>query len=191
MVKQKNSKLEYSSKFQRDYHNIYREELKKELELSSIMEVPILKKIVVSSGIGEAVNNPKIIDNVMQDIALITGQAAVKRNARKSIAGFKIREGMVIGVMVTLRRRRMYEFLERLVHIDLPRVRDFNGVSLKSFDQQGNYTIGIKEQITFPEINFDKVDSVRGLNITLVIQSKKTEHSIKLLQKFQFPLKKK
>ncbi len=191
MVKQKNSKLEYHSKFQRDYYNIYREELKKELELSSIMEVPILKKIVVSSGIGEAVKNPKIIDNVMQDIALITGQTAVKRNSRKSIAGFKIREGMVIGVMVTLRRRRMYEFLERLVHIDLPRVRDFNGVSLKSFDQQGNYTIGIKEQITFPEINFDKVDSIRGLNITLVIQSKRTEHSIKLLQKFQFPLKKK
>ena len=133
--------------------------------------------------------SPKILDTIQKELSLITGQAAIKTRAKKSIATFKLRTGMPIGLMVTLRRSRMYEFLDRLIHIALPRIRDFNGLSLRSFDQNGNYNFGVKEQIIFPEIDFDKVDMVRGMNITLAIYSKAVEHSIALLRKFDFPLR--
>ncbi len=178
-------------RLQESYYSELRPLLKKDLALSSIMEVPFIDKIVLNVGAGIAVTNSKAVDGIVKEISLITGQASVKTKAKKSIAGFKLREGVSIGVMVTLRGARMYEFLDRLINVVLPRVRDFNGLSLKSFDMGGNYTIGIKEQIIFPEIDFDKVDDVRGMDITLVIRSKKTEHSISLLRKFGFPLRKK
>lgn len=179
------------ARLQEAYLNQYRHELKKELGLKSIMQVPELKKIVLNVGAGMAVSNPKVIDVFAQELAAITGQAPVKTRAKKSISSFKLREGMVIGLMVTLRGRRMYEFLDRLVNVALPRVRDFNGLSPKSFDRQGNYSLGIKEQIIFPEINFDQVDVVHGMDITLVIRSESVAHSLALLEKFNFPIKKK
>lgn len=172
------------------YRNEFREQLKNELGLGNIMRVPELKKIVVNVGMGAAVANPKVIDVVLTEIAAITGQAPVKTRARKSIAGFKLREGLVIGVKVSLRGRQMYEFFDRLVNVALPRVRDFNGLSRKAFDKAGNYSLGIKEQIIFPEINFDQVQSVHGMDITLVMKSESAEHSLKLLEKFNFPLRK-
>ncbi len=172
------------------YNKTYRYELLESLSLSSVMEVPILKKIIVSVGAGEAIQNPKVLDSIANELALITGQKAIKTKARKSIATFKLREGMPIGVMVSLRNKYMYEFLDRLVNIVLPRVKDFRGLNRNSFDHAGNYSFGIKEQIIFPEINFDHVDTVRGLNITMVIHSKTIQHSISLLEKFNFPLKK-
>ena len=178
-------------RLQESYYNKYKAQLKKELKLSSVMGVPFIEKIILNMGVGEAVKTPKILEGIQQELSLISGQAAVKTKARKSIATFKLRKGMPIGAMVTLRGIRMYEFLDRLVHIALPRVRDFNGLSLKSFDKNGNYTFGIKEQIIFPEIDFDKVGAVRGMNITLVICSKAIEHSIALLRKFEFPLREK
>lgn len=168
-----------------------RAELKEELGLSSVMQVPVLKKIVLNVGAGFAVANPKSIEGVVTEIGAITGQAPVKTRAKEAISNFKLREGLAIGVMVTLRGDRMYEFLDRLVSIALPRVRDFNGLSPKSFDTRGNYSLGIKEQIIFPEISFDEVDQIHGMDITLVIQSAGPEHSAKLLEKFRFPLRKK
>ena len=178
------------SLLQQDYIQRIRKELKDDLGLSSIMEVPVLKKIVINIGLGEALKTPKIVDSAVSDLSLIAGQLAVKTKAKKSIAGFKLREGVFIGTMVTLRGKKMYEFLERLIHITLPRVRDFNGLSSKSFDKSGNYSFGVKEQLIFPEISFDKIDEIRGMNITLTIQSKEVEHSVKLLEKFKFPIKK-
>jgi large subunit ribosomal protein L5 len=173
------------------YNEKIRVELKQELGLSSIMQVPVLKKIVLNVGAGFAVANPKSLDSVVAEIAAITGQAPVKTRAKEAISNFKLREGIPIGVMVTLRGDRMYEFLDRLINIALPRVRDFNGLSMKSFDARGNYTLGIKEQIIFPEINFDEVEQIHGMDITLVIRSQGPEHSAKLLEKFNFPLRKK
>lgn len=173
------------------YNSKIRKELKDELKLSSVMEVPVLKKIVVNVGAGAAVTNPKVIDSVVEELAAITGQAPVRTRAKTAISNFKLRENMPIGVMVTLRGDVMYEFLDRLVNIALPRVRDFNGLSPKSFDSKGNYSLGVKEQIIFPEINFDSVDNIHGMDITLVIQSRAIEHSAKLLEKFNFPIKKK
>ena len=176
-------------KLKETYLSEIRSQLKEELGLSSIMEVPVLKKIVVNAGLGAAVANPKIVDGVLQEMSLITGQVAVKTRAKKAISTFKLREEMVIGAKVTLGGDRMYEFLERLIHLALPRVRDFNGLSRKSFDKGGNYTFGIKEQIIFPEIVFDTIDFIHGFDITLVIKSKSIEHSTTLLEKFEFPLK--
>ncbi|RME93823.1 MAG: 50S ribosomal protein L5 [Candidatus Hydrogenedentota bacterium] len=178
------------ARLQKLYQEKIRPELKEELGLKNIMEVPELKKITVNVGVGKAVQNPKLINGVLEELAMITGQAPVKTRARKSIASFKLREGMVIGAMVTLRGKRMYEFFDRLVNIALPRVRDFNGLSEKAFDKGGNYTIGIREQIIFPEINFDQVDFVHGMDITLVIRNKSVEHSKALLKKFNFPFRK-
>ncbi len=173
------------------YYDTIVSEVKKELNLSSVMEVPKLNKIVVNVGMGsEAVVNSKSLDPVVESLSLITGQAATKTKARKSIASFKLREGMPIGVMVTLRGNIMYEFLERLIHLSLPRVRDFNGLSSKSFDNAGNYTFGIKEHIVFPEIDFDKVTKIHGMDITIAIKTKKKEYSRLLLEKFNFPFKK-
>ncbi|MBV6492875.1 MAG: 50S ribosomal protein L5 [Turneriella sp.] len=184
------SEKKTSARLRKLYNDKIRTELKQELGVKSIMEVPVLKKIVLNVGAGFAVANPKSIDKVVNELAAITGQAPVKTRAKEAISNFKLREGLAIGVMVTLRGDRMYEFLDRLVNIALPRVRDFNGLSPKSFDAKGNYSLGVKEQIIFPEINFDNVDNIHGMDITLVIQSKSAEHSLKLLEKFNFPIRK-
>ena len=178
------------ARLQEEYHSKHKSALKDELQLSSIMQVPELKKIVVNVGAGEAVQNPKVIDGIVKNLATITGQQPVRTRARKSIATFKLRDGMVIGAKVTLRGKIMYEFLDRLVNTALPRVRDFNGVSLKTFDHAGNYTLGVKEQIIFPEINFDQVEKIHGMDITFVIKNDDIGHSQKLLEKFNFPFRK-
>lgn len=184
-------KVKTKARLKELYSTKIKKELKEELKLSSVMEVPVLKKIVVNVGAGAAVTNPKVIDTVVAEIGAITGQAPVRTRAKVAISNFKLRENMPIGVMVTLRGDIMYEFLDRLINIALPRVRDFNGLSAKSFDSMGNYSLGIKEQIIFPEINFDSVDNIHGMDITLVIQSKGSEHSALLLEKFNFPIRKK
>ncbi|MDH5716335.1 MAG: 50S ribosomal protein L5 [Spirochaetia bacterium] len=189
MAENKEKKID-SPRLQKDYKDKYAKELAKELNLATIMQAPRIEKIVVNVGAGRALQNPKFVDTVCEELSAITGQAPVKTKAKKAIAGFKLRENVVIGSKVTLRSKKMYEFLDRLVNVALPRVRDFNGLSRKSFDKNGNYTIGIKEQIIFPEINFDKVEQVHGMDITLVIKSRGKEDSIKLLEKFNFPLKK-
>lgn len=172
-------------------HKKYNEEiinnLVKELEIKNIMQVPRLEKIVVNMGIGEAVNNSKLIDSALKELAQITGQQPLPRSAKKSEAGFKLRQGQKIGVSVTLRKEKMYEFLDRLISIALPRVRDFEGVSSKAFDGRGNYTLGIKEQIVFPEIEIDKVDKVLGLGITIVTSAKNDEEGRALLKAFGMP----
>jgi large subunit ribosomal protein L5 len=163
--------------------------LKKELNLSSVSEVPRLQKIVVNMGLGEAIQNNKILELAVDEISTITGQKAVVTRARKSIANFKLREGMPIGAMVTLRRAHMWEFLDRLVAIALPRVRDFKGVSDKAFDGRGNYTLGLKEQIIFPEIEYDKVDKVRGMNIVICTSARNDVHGKALLAALGVPFR--
>lgn len=153
------------------------------------MQLPRLMKIVVNVGLGEATANPKLIESTVQEVAAITGQKPVVTRARKSIANFKLRQGMPIGVMVTLRRERMWEFFDRLVSISLPRVRDFRGVSGRAFDGAGNYTLGLKEQIVFPEINFDKVDKVKGMNITIVTTAENNEEAKELLAQLGMPFR--
>ena len=171
------------------YDTQIREELKGKFGLKNIFEVPKLEKIVVNIGVGEAVSDSKIINNAIEDLSLITGQKPILTKAKKSIAGFKLRKGLNIGCKVTLRKKRMYEFLDRLVYIALPRVRDFKGLSKKSFDGHGNYSIGIKEQIIFPEINYDKVDKVRGMDITIITSTKNQDHAYELLKSFNLPFK--
>jgi len=163
--------------------------LKSEFDLNR-MEVPRLDKIVVNMGLGEAVQNSKLIDAAAQELGALTGQKPVVTRAKKSIAGFKLREGMPIGVMVTLRRVRMWEFYDRLVSLALPRVRDFKGVSPKAFDGRGNYTLGIREQIIFPEIDYDKIDKIKGMNITFVTSAKTDEHGRALLRNLGMPFRK-
>jgi len=152
-------------------------------------EVPKLEKIVLNMGLGEAIQNIKVLDSAREEIKEITGQAPVITRAKKSVAAFKVREGMPIGCMVTLRRRRMYEFFDKLVNFALPRVRDFRGVSGKAFDGQGNYTLGIKEQIIFPEIDYDKIDTLKGLNITIVTSAKNNEEGKELLRLMGMPFR--
>ncbi len=165
-------------------------EIVKELELKNIMEVPRIEKIVVNIGQGEAVQNIKVLESAYTDLQALTGQKPVMTKARKSIAGFKVRKGMPIGCMVTLRGHRMYEFLDRLINIAIPRIRDFRGYSVKSFDGRGNFSVGIKEQIVFPEIDYDKVDKVRGLSISIGTSAKSDTHAKVLLEKFNFPFRK-
>jgi len=153
------------------------------------MMTPRLQKVVVNMGLGQAVANPKIIDSAVEDLRLITGQQPIVRRARKSIASFKLREGLPIGVKVTLRRNRMWEFVDRLFNIALPRVRDFKGVSPKGFDGQGNYTMGIKEQIVFPEIDYDKVDAIRGMNISFVTTAANNDEGRELLLLLGMPFR--
>jgi len=153
------------------------------------MQVPRLKKIVVNVGLGEATANPKLIDSTVQEVAAISGQKPMVTRARKSIANFKLRKDMPIGVMVTLRRERMWEFLDRLISLSLPRVRDFRGVSARAFDGAGNYTLGLKDQIVFPEINFDKVDKVKGMNITVVTSAETNEEAKELLAQLGMPFR--
>ena len=165
--------------------------LMKKFDYKSIMQVPKLNKIVVNMGIGEAVSDQKILEEAVKELETITGQKASVRKAKKAISNFKFREGVNIGAMVTLRRDRMYEFLDRLVNIAFPRVRDFRGLSDKSFDGRGNYTLGVKEQIIFPEINVDKVTKVLGMDVTFVTTAETDDEAYELLQSFGFPFRKK
>ncbi|SDN78125.1 50S ribosomal protein L5 [Bacillus sp. OK048] len=156
----------------------------------SVMQVPQLDKIVINMGVGDAVANAKSLDNAVEELATITGQKPVVTRAKKSIAGFRLREGMPIGAKVTLRGERMYEFLDKLVSVSLPRVRDFRGVSKKSFDGRGNYTLGVKEQLIFPEIDYDKVTKVRGMDIVIVTTANTDEEARELLTQFGMPFQK-
>jgi len=171
------------------YDTELRSRLKDELELSSIMQVPTVSKITLNMGVGEAKTEAKALDNAIEELTIIAGQRAHMRRARKSIAGFKLREGMPIGAMVTLRRERMWEFLDRLVTLALPRVRDFRGTSSKAFDGAGNYTLGLKEQIVFPEIDFDKVEKIKGMNITFVTTAETDEEAKELLSNLGMPFR--
>ncbi|WP_314082557.1 50S ribosomal protein L5 [Leptotrichia rugosa] len=183
-----------SEKYIPRLQKLYKEEiissLMKELNLKNIMQVPKIDKIIVNMGIGEAVNNPKLIDTALNELKLITGQQPVARTAKKSEAGFKLREGQKIGVKVTLRKEKMYEFLDRLISVTLPRVRDFEGVSPKGFDGRGNYTMGLREQIVFPEIEIDKVDKIFGMGITIVSTARTDEEGRALLKAFGMPFAK-
>lgn len=163
--------------------------LMKRFNYKNRMEVPRLEKIVINMGLGEAIQNIKIIDSAVQELSLITGQKPVITKAKKSIAQFKLRAGMPIGVMVTLRKERMYEFFNRLVNVALPRVRDFKGVSGNSFDGRGNYALGIREQLIFPEINYDKIDKVKGMNIVIVTTAKTDEEAKELLRLLGMPFR--
>jgi len=163
--------------------------LTKQFGYKSVMQVPRIKKIVINMGVGEAVADKKLLDNAVADMQKISGQKPVVTKARKAIAGFKIREGYPIGCMVTLRQDRMFEFLDRLVSVALPRVRDFRGVSGKGFDGRGNYNMGVKEQIIFPEIEYDKIDTIRGMNITITTSAKSDAEAKALLTAFKFPFR--
>lgn len=172
---------------------IYKEQIVSELQrrfgYHSIMQVPRLEKITLNMGVGEAVADKKVLQSAIEDLQKISGQKPVITLARKSIAGFKIRDGMPIGCKVTLRRERMYEFLDRLITIAIPRIRDFRGLSAKSFDGRGSYSMGVREQIIFPEIDYDKIDAVRGLDITITTSAATDEEARVLLEQFKFPFR--
>ncbi|KAB0669346.1 50S ribosomal protein L5 [Oryzomonas sagensis] len=171
------------------YDNEIIAKLRKDFNYKNIMEVPHIEKIVVNMGLGEAIQNVKILDSAAVELNAITGQKSVITKAKKSIATFKLRQGMPIGCMVTLRRDRMYEFLDRLMNVALPRVRDFKGVSGKAFDGKGNYTLGIKEQLIFPEISYDTIDKIKGMNITIVTSAKTDEEGKALLKYLGMPFR--
>ena len=172
------------------YTQSIRPDLIKEAGYSNLLQVPKLEKIVINMGIGEAVQDSKKVAAAVSELSLITGQKPITTKAKKSVAGFKLREGMAIGCKVTLRRDRMYEFLDRLITIALPRVRDFRGLSPRSFDGYGNYAMGLKEQIVFPEIDYDRIDSVRGMDIIFVTSAKTDDEARELLRRFSFPFEK-
>lgn len=178
------------SRFKDMYKDQIVDAMIKKFEYKNVMEVPKLDKIVVNMGVGEAKDNPKILESAVKDLETITGQKAVITKAKKAIANFKIREGMSIGCKVTLRGEKMYEFLDRLVNLALPRVRDFRGVDANAFDGRGNYALGIKEQLIFPEIEYDKVDKVRGMDIIVVTTAKSDEEARELLAQFGMPFAK-
>lgn len=161
----------------------------KEFGIDNVMAIPKLEKIIVNMGVGEAIGNAKVLDTAVEELTTITGQKPVITKAKKSIAAFKLRQGMSIGTMVTLRGERMYEFLDRLISVALPRVRDFRGISSKAFDGRGNYTLGIKEQLIFPEIDFNKVDKTRGMNISIVTTAQNDEQSRALLKALGMPFR--
>ena len=177
------------SRLRETYQKDFITALTKEFNYTSPMEVPRLDKIILNMGLGEAIQNIKVLDAAMEELALIAGQRPIVTRARKSIASFKLREGMPIGCMVTLRRGRMYDFFDKLVNVTLPRVRDFRGLSDKSFDGRGNYTLGIKEHIIFPEIDYDKIDKIKGLNITIVTTAKTDEEGKALLKIMGMPFR--
>ena len=180
----------YVSRYHKFYNEVVVPKLMKELEIKNIMDCPKLEKIIVNMGVGEATQNSKLIDAAMADLTLITGQKPLLRKAKKSEAGFKLREGMPIGAKVTLRKERMYDFLDRLVNVVLPRVRDFEGVPSNSFDGRGNYSLGLRDQLVFPEIDFDKVEKLLGMSITVVSSAKTDEEGRALLKAFGMPFKK-
>ncbi|MFP4445049.1 MAG: 50S ribosomal protein L5 [Desulfosudaceae bacterium] len=171
------------------YYNDVVPDLQSALGCKNIMEVPRLNKIVLNMGLGEAITNIKILDSAVAELRAISGQQPVIRRAKKSIAAFKLRKGMPVGCMVTLRKNRMYDFYNKLVNIALPRVRDFRGISAQAFDGHGNYTIGLKEQIVFPEIDYDKIDKIKGLNITIVTTAETDDAARELLRRMGMPFK--
>ncbi|WP_392566410.1 50S ribosomal protein L5 [Utexia brackfieldae] len=174
-----------------DYYNAQVvNKLKEQFSYKSVMQVPRIEKITLNMGVGEAITDKKLLDNAVADLTAISGQKPLVTKARKSVAGFKIRQGYPIGCKVTLRGERMWEFFERLVYIALPRTRDFRGLSAKSFDGRGNYSMGVREQIIFPEIDYDKVDRVRGLDITITTTAQSDEEGRALLSAFNFPFRK-
>jgi large subunit ribosomal protein L5 len=183
-------KQTYEPRLQKIYREKVAPELKTDFSYSSPMQVPRIEKIIVSMGVGEAVTNKKFLESAVAEIGQITGQKAIKTRARKSIANFKIREGQEIGVKVTLRGVRMYEFLDRLINVALPRVKDFRGVSANAFDGHGNYSLGITEQIIFPEIDYDKIEQVTGMNIAVVTTAKTDAEAKSLLAKLGMPFRK-
>jgi large subunit ribosomal protein L5 len=178
------------ARLQKQFREELHGQIQKKLGLKNPMEVPRITKITLNMGVGEAVADKKVLDNAVGDMEKISGQKAVRTLARKSVAGFKIRDGYPIGCKVTLRRERMYEFLDRLVNIAIPRIRDFRGLNPKSFDRQGNYSLGVQEQIIFPEINYDQIDTIRGLDITISTTARNAEEGRALLEAFNFPFKK-
>ena len=178
---------DYTPRLKAHYENVVRKSLIETFKYDNPMAVPRLDKIVVNVGAGEAVGDSKKINSVCEDLAAITGQKPIVTRAKKSIANFKLREGMPIGAKVTLRRDRMYEFLDRLVTVALPRVRDFRGLPSKSFDGKGNYSMGLKEQIVFPEIDYDKVDAIRGMNVVICTTARTDEEARQLLKEFDLP----
>ena len=177
------------SRLQTYYKETVVPQLMEKFNYGNIMEVPKITKICLNMGVGEAVGDKKVMGRAVGDMTAIAGQKPVVRLARKSVASFKIRDGWPVGCKVTLRRERMYEFLDRLVSIAIPRVRDFRGLNRKSFDGRGNYSIGVKEQIMFPEIDFDQIDTIRGMDITIATTAKNDEEALALLQAFNFPFK--
>ena len=179
----------YIPRLKKVYKDKIAPELFKELGYTSVMQIPSIKKIVVSMGVGEALTNKKLLDAAVTDITLITGQQAVKTKAKKSIANFKLREGNEVGVMVTLRGAHMYEFLDRLINVALPRVKDFRGINPNGFDGHGNYSLGITEQIIFPEIDFDKIERVSGLNVNIVTSARTDSEARALLTTFGLPVR--
>ena len=178
------------NRLQEKYENSVRAELANKFAYKSSMQIPKVEKIVINMGIGDAVANVKVLDDAVEELTLITGQKPVVTKARKSIANFKLREGMPIGCKVTLRGERMYQFLDKLVSVALPRVRDFHGINANAFDGRGNYTLGVKEQLIFPEINFDKAKKVRGMDIVIVTTAKTDEEGRTLLQLMGMPFRK-
>lgn len=172
------------------YENTVREQMQKKWNYKSSMQIPKITRIVLSMCVSQAVTNPKILNTVQEDLSLIAGQRAVITKAKKAISNFKLREGMPIGTVVTLRREKMWSFFDRLIHFALPNVRDFKGLSVKSFDRRGNYNMGLKEHIVFSEINYDKVESIRGMNITINTSSKEDEEARDLLSFMKFPFRK-
>jgi len=173
-----------------DYYDRIRAELQEQLGLDNVMEVPRLEKISVNMGVGEAALNKRALEGAMDDLAIVTGQKPAPTRAKKSLASFKLREGQSVGCRVTMRGDRMYEFLDRLISLAIPRIRDFRGLSPRSFDGNGNYTFGVTEQLIFPEIDYDKVDTVRGMDITIVTTATNNEHGKALLEAFGFPFRK-
>ncbi len=178
------------ARLQEKYRDELRAEIQKKLGLDNTMQVPSITKITLNMGVGEAVADKKVLEHAVKDMQQIAGQKPVKTLARKSVAGFKIRDGYPIGCKVTLRRERMYEFLDRLVNIAIPRIRDFRGLNPKSFDRQGNYSMGVTEQIIFPEINYDEIDAIRGMDITISTTARNADEGRALLEAFNFPFKK-
>ena len=178
------------NRLRQKYENEVKNQMVEKFGYKSVMQIPTIDKIVINMGIGDAVSNSKVLDEAVAELALITGQKPVITRAKKSIAGFRLREGMPIGCKVTLRGERMYDFLDKLVSISLPRVRDFRGVSKKSFDGRGNYTLGDKEQLIFPEIDFDKVNKVRGMDIVVVTTANTDEEARELLTQLGMPFQK-
>ena len=175
------------SRLLEEYKKTISSQMMSKFNYKNVYQIPKLQKIVLNMGIGEAKEDEKILDKAQEELSLIAGQKAVKTKAKKAIANFKIREGMALGVSVTLRNKIMYEFLDRLINIAIPRIRDFRGLNQKSFDGNGNYSLGIKEQIVFPEINYDKIDKVRGLNITICTNAKSNQEALELLKSFNMP----
>lgn len=177
------------TRLHKEYQDRIVPQLRERFAFKSVMQVPRIEKITLNMGVGEAIADKKVMDNAVADLRLIAGQQPIVTHARKSVAGFKIREGWPIGCKVTLRRERMYEFLDRLISVAIPRIRDFRGLSPKAFDGHGNYSMGVREQIIFPEIDYDKIDALRGLDITITTTARTDEEGRALLEAFNFPFR--